>query len=180
MRRRLRVEARVGFVAKQVFRLQGDGPRNGGTLHHTATDLRGIEVAGMTDLHSLEAAEGAALALAGRLAREHVEREEHILEHRHAVKQRRALKQHARLAAQVLQLRLVHRQQIAPVVEHAPALRLHQPDDTLHRHRLARAASSDDEVRLARLEDGADVVQDHAPVERLDQMFYFDHFVSMI
>ena len=58
----------------------------------------------MTDLHALEATEGAALTLASRLAGEHVEREEHILEHRHAIKQCRALKQHARLAAQVLQL----------------------------------------------------------------------------
>ena len=49
----LRVEAGVGFVAEKVLRVERDGSCDGRTLHHTATDLRGVEVARIGQVDTL-------------------------------------------------------------------------------------------------------------------------------
>ena len=51
--RRLWVKARVGLVAEEVFRVERNGSCDGRTLHHTATDLRGVEVARIGQVDTL-------------------------------------------------------------------------------------------------------------------------------
>ena len=48
------VQAGVRFVTEQIFRVQGDRAGNGSTLHHTAADLRRIEVAGFRQVHTVQ------------------------------------------------------------------------------------------------------------------------------
>ena len=50
----LGVQAGVRFVTEQIFRVQGDRAGNGSTLHHTAADLRRIEVAGFRQVHTVQ------------------------------------------------------------------------------------------------------------------------------
>ena len=52
--RSLGVQAGVRFVTEQIFRVQGDGAGNSGTFHHTAADLRRIEVAGFRQVHTIQ------------------------------------------------------------------------------------------------------------------------------
>ena len=58
-KRRLRVEARVGLVAEEVLGVERDGAGYGGSLHHAAADLGGVEVARLRQVDSLEAELGA-------------------------------------------------------------------------------------------------------------------------
>ena len=98
---------------------------------------------------------------------EHVEREHHVLQDRHRVEERRRLEDHAHLAVDEGLLLLGHGHEVAPVVEHLSAGGLKQAHEVFHQHRLARARLSDDEVGLAVLKHGADVLQHVLVVEAL-------------
>lgn len=93
----LRVKARVGFVAEEVFGVEGDGTGYGYTLLHTAAYLRGILLVGTRQVDALDAETSPFFPLGSRLAGEHFQREHDIFEYRERVEQGRPLKQHAYL-----------------------------------------------------------------------------------
>ena len=70
-----------------------------------------------------------------------------------------ALEYHAHLAAHAHLLVFVHRHEVAAIVKDMSKGRLQQSDDVLHEHRLAATALSDDEVGLAVLKLGVDVLK---------------------
>ena len=105
----------------------------------------------------------------------HIQRKHHILQDCHAVEQGRSLEQHTHFPAEHIDLLLVHRGEVASIVENGPFIRLHQSDDVLDHDRLSRTASADDQVRLAIFKQRIDVVQDRPSFKRLGNMLYFDH-----
>ena len=170
--RGLRIEARVGFVAEQVARIEHDGPRDGHALDHAARQLGRVEADTLqAEVHALHLL---ALALRG----EEVERQLDILLDGRGVEQRPALEDHADVLADGLALAEAQRREIHVVVPHVARVGFVQPDERLEQHGLARAAASDDEVRLAGLELDRDVVEHDPAVERLDDVFGTYHISS--
>ncbi len=157
--RGLRVEARVGFVAEQVFRVQGNGTGNGYALLHAARDFAGHLLFGSLQVDAVEAELGAADAVGLVLVGEHVEGEHHIFEHRHGVEEGCRLEDHAHLAAQHHPFALGHLDEVAAVVEYLSLGGLEQAHDVLHEHGLSAAALADDEVGLSILEGEVDVLE---------------------
>ena len=179
-KRGLRVEPGVRFVAEEVLRVERDGPGDGGTLHHTTADLRREEVAGIGEVHTVEAELGTLASLGRGGVGEHVQREHDVLQHSHAVKEGGALEQHAHLAAELLQLVLVHCQEVATVVEYLSGVGPHKTDDVLNHDGLAGAASADDEVGLPVFEDGTNVLQDSSALKGLGDILNFNHVMSAL
>ena len=85
------------------------------------------------------------------------------------------MKQHTHLTAQHVELMLVHGQQVTTVVEDLAGIGANQADDILDHDGLTRSASTDNQIGLAIFKQRADVFQDGAPVERFDNVLYFDH-----
>ena len=173
--RRLRVEAGVRLVAEKVLRVQGDGTRDGYTFLHAAADFAGIFLLRFLEVDAVQAELGTLHAVAIVVRGKHVEREHDVLQHRHGVEEGRALENHAHLPPEGNAFLFRHGQEVASVVEHFSAVRGQQSDDTLHQHRLARAALSDDEVRFAVFKHRADVSQHRAPFKGFMDGFKFNH-----
>lgn len=114
---------------------------------------------GIAEVHAVEALLSTAHTVAVVHLREHVEREHHVLQYVERVEERCALEYHAHLAAHLHFLFLRHRHEVATVVEHLATRRREQTHEVFHQYGLSRTALSDDEVRLAVLEDGVDVFQ---------------------
>ena len=176
--RGLRVEARVGFVAEQVAWIEHDGPRDGHALDHAARQLGRVEAVGVLEPHALQAEVHALHLLALALRGEEVERQLDILLDGRGVEQRPALEDHADVLADGLALAEAQRREVHVVVPHVARVGFVQPDERLEQHGLARAAASDDEIRLAGLELDRDVVEHDPAVERLDDVFGTYHISS--
>ena len=173
--RRLRIEARVGFVAEQVARIHDDGPRDGHALDHAARQLGRVETVGVLEPHALQAEVDALALLGRRLPGEEVERQADVLLDRGGVEQRPALKDHADILAHGLAVAEPQPREVDVVVPHVARIGFVQPHERLEQHGLARAAATDDQVRLAGFEGDRNVVEHHPAVERLDDMFGPDH-----
>lgn len=173
--RGLGVESRVGLVAEEVLRVQGDGAGNGYTLLHTAADFAGIFVFGFGQVHAVQAKHGTACAVAQGIVAEHVQGKHHVVEHRHRVEQGRTLENHSHLPAQGLLLLFVHCQEVAVVVEQFATFGCQQSYDAFHQYCLPRTALSDNQVGLAVVEGRADVCQHLFPLKRFAESFQFYH-----
>ena len=169
------IEARVGFVAKEVFGVEHDGAGDGHALGHAAREFGRVEPVGIGEPHALQTEVHALALLRGALVREQVERQAHVLLHGRGVQQRPALKDHADVLADRLPLAEAERREIRTVVPHAARIDLVQSHEALEQHGLARTAPADDEVRLARLELDRNVVEHDPAVERLDDVFRAYH-----
>ena len=66
--------------------------------------------------------------------------------------------------------------EVAPVVEHLSRGGLEQTDEIFHQYGLARSTLSDNEIRLARFENGVDALEYGLVVERLGELPDFNHF----
>ena len=124
----------------------------------------------MLSIYKIDAVEtflSAAYTVAIVHRREHIEREHHVLQHRERVEESRRLEYHAHLAAHQHLFMLRHSHEVTVVVEHFAACRREQTHEILHQNRLTGSALSDDEVGLAVLEDGVNVLEDFLVPERL-------------
>ena len=171
------VEPGIGLVAKKVAGVEGYGAGYGHAFLHASGNLGGIFGVGARQADALQAEAGAREHLGARHVGKHDQREHDVAKHRLGIKQRRPLKEHADFAAQGLDLRGGHAQQVAPVVENLAAVGADEPHERFHQHRLARPALADDEVGLAGEKCGVDVVEYGLAVEALDDLFHFNHCI---
>ena len=176
--RSLRVEARVRFVAEEVFGFEGNGTCDGDALLHTAGEFGGQFLVRPSQIDTCQAMLRAFDAIFVGFVGEHIEGEHDVLEHGERVEEGCALENHAHLSAQHDALLLGERDKVAAVVEDVAAGGREQPHDVLDEDGLSAARLPDDEVHLAVLEGGVDVLEDFLVVERLIKMLDFDHGVS--
>ncbi len=174
----LRIEARIRLVAKQVARIEHNGPRNGNTLDHTARQFCGKALVGILQPDALQTEIDPLQFFRLGLLRKEIERQFHVLLDGRTVQQRPALKDHADVLADGLAFAESQLREIDLVVPHIAAVGLVQADQRFEQHRFARAAAADDEVRFAGLELDRHVVEHRAPVERFDDMFGAYHISS--
>ena len=97
------------------------------------------------------------------------QREQHVLLDGEGVEERRVLEEHAELRADPVELEVAHRHDVLAVDEDLAAVRLEQPDQVLHQHRLPRARPADDHVDLAALDLQVDAAQHLVLAEALVQ-----------
>ena len=169
--RGLRVESRVGFVAKQVAGIHHDSPGDGHALDHAARQFGRIEFVGPVEPHALEAEIHALHLLPLALRGEEVERQLDVLHNGRGVQQRPALKDHADVLADTFAFPETEFRKVHLVVPHVARIGFVQAHQRLEQHGLSRAAAADDEVRFSGLEFDRNVVEHHPAVERLDDMF---------
>lgn len=168
------VEARVGFVAEEVFGIQYDGPGDSRTLDHTARQFCGVEVIGSVEPHALEAEIDPFHLLLFALLGEEVERKLDVLLDGRGVEQRTALEEHADIAADRLSLLESEGREVDVVVPDTAGIDFVQAHQTFEQHRLARAALADHQVGRAGVEFDADVVENDASVEGFRDMVCLD------
>ena len=170
------VEAGIGFVAKQVGALRGNGPGNAHALLHAARNLGGHLVAGVFQTHALQAKLHPLAALFGaHFGRQHLQREFHVLRHRHGIEQGRALEKHPDFAPDFLpDVNLavgVHR----AIESDGADIGLHQAHDALEQHAFAGARAAEQQVALAGFEHARNPFQHGRAVEGLFNIGYFNH-----
>ena len=163
----LRVEARVGFVAEEVARVERDGTGDGDALLHAARQLGGHLLVRTLQVDTVEAEVHAFANLGVGLFAEHAEGKGNVLLDRHRIEEGRALEQHADLLANLLHLLVLQFRDVAPVVEDFPLLGLVEADEAFEQHGLARPRLPDDEVVDARLEGAVDALEHRLFAERL-------------
>ena len=173
--RGLRVKARVGLIAEEVFRVEHNGARDGHTLLHTTRDFAGILIDGIQQSYAVQAELGAAFALVVVVVREHIQGKHHVLQHAHRVEEGCALEYHAHLAAQERALPLAQADKTATVVYDIAFRGFKQPHDTFHQNGFSRAALTDNQIRFSVFEGGIDVVEYVLVGERLIEVFQLYH-----
>ena len=99
------------------------------------------------------------IALVIAILGEHLHREEHILHDRHTIEERRSLEEHPHLSTETEECRLVHGDQITPIIEHLACIWCDKPDHTLDEDRLPCPTSSDDQIGLALFEGGINTLE---------------------
>ena len=164
---RLGVEAGVRLVAEEVLGIEGDGSGNGYALLHTAAYLARHLVLRSFQVDALQTETGTIHSVGLIHIGEHVQGEHDVLQNRHRVEERSALEYHAHLAAQHHSLALVHRHEVASVIEHLALGGCKEADDVLYQHRLAGTGLTDNEVGLSVVEGHVDVHEDVTVIETL-------------
>jgi hypothetical protein len=87
------------------------------------------------------------------------QREGDVLDHVHRVEQRGVLEHHSVLAPQLGHLEVVERHHVDAVDPDLPGIRLEQPHEVLHQHRLPLPRAADDDVGLAALDVEVDTAE---------------------
>ena len=93
--------------------------------------------------------------------------EGHVVAHGHRIEQRRALEHHAHPLPEDGQLLPAHRRHVLPVDNHLAMVRLEEPHDVLHQHRLAAARGAEHHRGGAFHHLQIDPFQDREPGETL-------------
>ena len=171
----LRIEARVGFVAEEVFGIERDGAGDCYSFLHTAREFGGHFLMCSLEAYAFQAEIHAFAYLSHCLVAEHTEGKAHVFFHRHRVEEGRALKEHADFLANLLHLIVLQFCDVAPIVEDFPLLGLMKADEAFEQHGLARTGLPDDEVINAWLEDAVDAVEHRLFAKRLIKVLYFNH-----
>ena len=70
---------------------------------------------------------------------------------------------------------LRHLHKVASVIEHLSTGRFKQAHEVFHQYGLSGTTLTDDQVGLAILEDGTDILQHFATFKALTQILYFYH-----
>ena len=178
--RRHRIEPRVRLVAEQVLRIQHDGAGDRHALDHPAADFGRVQMVHVAEVDPFQAKIHPVALLAHAHRREQVERQPHVLLDVRRVEQRASLENHADLLAD--RLALLERQPVKTnvVIVDIAAVDLMQPDKRLEQYGLSGTALSDNQVGDSGSEVGGNVVQHHASVERLYDMFGSNHAMSKV
>ena len=163
----LRVKARVGFVAEEIFGIERDGTRNGNALLHTARKFGGHLLVRTLQIDTIQTEIHALAYLFLCFIAEHTERKSDVLFHRHRVEEGRALEEHTNLLAYLFHLVILQFGDVAPIVEYFSLLGLVKADETFEQHGFARARLTDDEVVDSCLERATDAVEHRLFAERL-------------
>jgi len=122
--RSMRVQTGVRFIAKQIFRVQGNGTGNGRTLLHAARQLARHFMQRLAQTHSLQAEFHPVVNFGRHHIREHPQRESYIFSHIHRIEQGRTLKQHTNFLSCHFHLLLAILQNILAIVQNFSAIRL--------------------------------------------------------